>query len=35
VHNRTIARMELARYGDLHARIRAERDAERVPVGMR
>jgi acyl-CoA dehydrogenase len=35
VHNRTIARMEFARYGDLHARIRAERDAERVPVGMR
>jgi acyl-CoA dehydrogenase len=35
VHNRTIARMEFARYGDLHAKIRAERDAERVPVGMR
>ena len=35
VHNRTIARMEFAKYGDLHARIRAERDAERVPVGMR
>jgi acyl-CoA dehydrogenase len=35
VHNRTIARMEFARYGDLHARVRAERDAERVPVGMR
>jgi len=35
VHNRTIARLELARYGDLQARIRAERDAERVPVGMR
>jgi acyl-CoA dehydrogenase len=35
VHNRTIARMELARYGDLQMKIRAERDAERVPVGMR
>jgi acyl-CoA dehydrogenase len=35
VHNRTIARMEFAKYGDQHARIRAERDAERVPVGMR
>ncbi len=35
VHNRTIARMEFAKYGDLAARIRAERDAERVPVGMR
>ncbi|MDB5480671.1 MAG: acyl-CoA dehydrogenase [Caulobacteraceae bacterium] len=35
VHNRTIARMEFAKYGDLHARMRAERDAERVPVGMR
>ncbi|HEY2051980.1 MAG TPA: acyl-CoA dehydrogenase family protein [Caulobacteraceae bacterium] len=35
VHNRTIARMEFAKYGDLHAKIRAERDAERVPVGMR
>ncbi|MBV9994630.1 MAG: acyl-CoA dehydrogenase family protein [Caulobacteraceae bacterium] len=35
VHNRTIARMEFAKYGDLHARIRAERDAERVPVGSR
>ena len=35
VHNRTIARMEFAKYGDLHARIRAERDAERVPVGTR
>ncbi len=35
VHNRTIARMEFAKYGDLHARIRAERDAERMPVGSR
>ncbi len=35
VHNRTIARMEFAKYGDLHARIRAERDAQRVPVGSR
>ena len=35
VHNRTIARMEFAKYGDLHAKIRAERDAQRVPVGMR
>jgi acyl-CoA dehydrogenase len=35
VHNRTIARLEFAKYGDLHARIRAELDAERVPAGMR
>jgi acyl-CoA dehydrogenase len=35
VHNRTIARMEFAKYGDLHAKIRAEREAERVPVGSR
>ena len=35
VHNRTIARMEFAKYGDLHAKVRAERDAERVPVGSR
>ncbi|MFN3521693.1 MAG: acyl-CoA dehydrogenase family protein [Phenylobacterium sp.] len=35
VHNRTIARMEYARYGDLAQKIRAERDAERVPVGIR
>ncbi|MFN3585290.1 acyl-CoA dehydrogenase family protein [Phenylobacterium sp.] len=35
VHNRTIARMEMARYGDLQAKIRAEKDAERVPVGIR
>jgi len=35
VHNRTIARMEMARYGDLQARIRAEKDAERIPVGIR
>ena len=35
VHNRTIARMEFAKYGDLHAKIRAEKDAERVPVGAR
>jgi len=27
--------MEFAKYGDLHAKIRAEREAERVPVGMR
>jgi hypothetical protein len=27
--------MEFAKYGDAQARIRAERDAERVPVGMR
>jgi hypothetical protein len=27
--------MELAKYGDLQMKIRAERDAERVPVGMR
>ncbi|OHB33577.1 MAG: acyl-CoA dehydrogenase, partial [Phenylobacterium sp. RIFCSPHIGHO2_01_FULL_70_10] len=30
VHARTIARLELARYGDLAAKVRAERDAERV-----
>ena len=35
VHARTIARLELARYGDLAAKVRAERDAERVPVGSR
>ena len=35
VHARTIARMEFAKYGDLHAKIRAEREADRVPVGMR
>ena len=35
VHNRTIARMELARYGDLQQRIRAECDGERAPVGSR
>ena len=35
VHNRTIARMEFAKYGDLHAKVRAERDAERMPVGSR
>jgi len=35
VHARTIARMEFAKYGDLHARVRAERDAERMPVGSR
>ncbi|HSZ50260.1 MAG TPA: acyl-CoA dehydrogenase family protein [Caulobacteraceae bacterium] len=35
VHNRTIARMEFAKYGDLHAKIRAEREAELAPVGMR
>ncbi|MDB5445342.1 MAG: acyl-CoA dehydrogenase [Phenylobacterium sp.] len=35
VHARTIARMELSKYGDLHQKIRAEREAERVPVGAR
>jgi acyl-CoA dehydrogenase len=35
VHNRTIARMEFAKYGDLQARIRAERDAQLLPVGSR
>jgi acyl-CoA dehydrogenase len=35
VHNRTIARMEFAKYGDLHAKVRAERDAMRAPVGSR
>ncbi len=35
VHNRTIARMELARSGDLPARLEAEQDAQRVPVGLR
>jgi acyl-CoA dehydrogenase len=35
VHNRTIARMEFAKYGDLQQKIRAERDAMRAPVGMR
>jgi acyl-CoA dehydrogenase len=35
VHARTIARMEFAKYGDLHAKVRAERDAERMPVGSR
>src|SRR5258706_2251101 len=35
VHNRTIARMEFAKYGDLHARIRAEKEAELIPVGIR
>ena len=35
VHQRTIARMELAKYGDLQAKIRAERDAMRMPVGSR
>ena len=35
VHNRTIARMELAKYGDLQAKLAAEQDAQRVPVGSR
>lgn len=35
VHARTIARLELAKYGDLAAKAAAERDAERVPVGSR
>jgi len=35
VHNRTIARMEFAKYGDLQTKIRAERDAQRVEAGMR
>jgi acyl-CoA dehydrogenase len=35
VHSRTIARMELAKYGDLQQKIRAEREAERLPVGSR
>jgi acyl-CoA dehydrogenase len=35
VHNRTIARMEFAKYGDYHARIRAERESELLPVGSR
>ena len=35
VHNRTIARMELAKSGDLRARLEAEQDAQRVPVGSR
>ncbi len=35
VHNRTIARMEFAKYGDLQARIRAEKQAELLPVGSR
>jgi len=30
VHARTVARMELSKYGDLQQKIRAERDAERV-----
>ena len=35
VHNRTIARMEFAKYGDLQARIRAEKEAALLPVGSR
>jgi acyl-CoA dehydrogenase len=35
VHNRTIARMEFAKYGNLQARIRAEREAQLLPVGSR
>ncbi|MDP3115672.1 MAG: acyl-CoA dehydrogenase family protein [Phenylobacterium sp.] len=35
VHNRTIAKMELAKYGDLQAKLAAEQDAQRVPVGSR
>jgi acyl-CoA dehydrogenase len=32
VHNRTIARMEFAKYRGLNARVEAEHDAERAPV---
>ena len=35
VHARTIARLELARYGGPNARRAAEEDAQRVPVGSR
>jgi acyl-CoA dehydrogenase len=35
VHNRTIARMEFAKYGDLHAKIRADRESQLLPVGSR
>ena len=35
VHNRTIAKMELAKYGDLKGRLAAEQDAQRAPVGSR
>jgi acyl-CoA dehydrogenase len=35
VHNRTIARMEFAKYGDLQAKIRAERESALLPVGSR
>ena len=35
VHNRTIARMEFAKYGDLQAKIRAEKEAALLPVGSR
>ncbi|MAK83446.1 acyl-CoA dehydrogenase family protein [Phenylobacterium sp.] len=35
VHNRTIAKMELAKYGDLQAKLSAEQDAQRAPVGSR
>jgi len=35
VHNRTIAKMELAKYGDLQGRLAAEQDAQRAPVGSR
>jgi acyl-CoA dehydrogenase len=35
VHNRTIARMEFAKYGELHAKIRAEKEAQLLPVGSR
>jgi len=35
VHSRTIARMELSKYGDLQQKIRAEREAELLPVGSR
>jgi len=35
VHNRTIARLEYAKYRGLNARAEAEKDAERVPVGIR
>jgi acyl-CoA dehydrogenase len=35
VHNRTIARMEFAKYGDLQAKIRAEKESQLLPVGSR
>lgn len=35
VHNRTIAHMEMAKYGDLYQAVRAERDALRAGAGGR